>query len=133
MQCLADAHLVLKRPVLPKLSGDCRGGPYWLVQAQKGCEGWPKGWYGLVQMNDPDFIWEGEPIPEPLFRKKDEKAWKNWWKMLEKIECNLGPIVGYQLVASCMQAGYRPEKHGYRVIWWLMNRIGRMLEKQKRS
>jgi hypothetical protein len=117
---------------------------YFLVMATKEIEEWPKGWYGLVQCNDPDFVWKGRPRPLHLYNLSDKeikaipiKTLKKWnkeeYKFIDEIEDQFvtDPMKGYQLVAACKKAGYNPKKHGYNVLMWLMDYMGRKLKEKQ--
>lgn len=122
LQCVAKARMI-KANILPG---------YFLVKATrdafqgKDCE-WPKGWYGWVRCNDPDFIWEGKPIPCPYNGMTDKeinnapkrvhKAYGRWYSQLQKFEeaTNLDLMVAYDLVRACRKAGYKPSRDGLNV------------------
>lgn len=125
LQCIADAQHVFKGPreILPASE---YGGPFYLVKARGGCKDWPKGWYGLVRMNDPDIIWEWDPQPEPTVESED---WKIWCREIEKIceDFIFDPMLGFHFVGSCKKAGYDPDRDGYNVVLWFMDHVGRAL------
>jgi hypothetical protein len=114
---------------------------YYLMRAVKGCEEWPKGYYGLVRCNDPDFVWKEKPITDPTFHipdKKLEKFLKNdvVWKKSNKFHDVISkirddfvsePRIGHELILACMKNGYRKKEHGD-VLCWLFNH---MAEKMK--
>ena len=106
---------------------------------------WPKGWYGLVQYNDPDFIWEERMTPDPYHgltgkqinngSKKLHEKYRRWLEMLNSIEddfceCQVRPWTSYQFVSACMKAGYRPKRDGFNVMYWFVNYVG---QKTKRN
>jgi len=127
LQCMAKAKIVVEE-VLPG---------YQLMIATEGHEDWPKDHYGLVQCNDPDFVWGGAPMLDPLFYLTDEQQeafsdddpiWDKTdelFKLVEKMEPSFvcDPIVGYQLVQACKKAGYDEEKHGLKVLCWLVHHM----------
>lgn len=140
MQCLADAHNVfVDRPLLPATA---HNGPVWFVQGHYGHVEWPRGWYGLVFLNDPFAVWEWEPTPEPRVPegrgKKVDAAyavWHEWYtnasKAAESVN-GLDLITAYDLVAACIKAGYDRLEDGD-VALWLMGYIGRALKRRRRS
>jgi hypothetical protein len=122
LQCCTDA-VVIKKDILPG---------YVLVRASKDCDIWKEGQFGLVQENDPDFIWDN-PGPNPLDGMTDNEIndcppekWKEsvlWMKKVELIEKEFetDPMMGYQFVTACRLAGYDPEKEGYNVVMWFIH------------
>jgi hypothetical protein len=115
---------------------------WWLVQATK--EGWQMkpGDYGLVYMNDPDFIWPKElvPITDPTFGLSDEEEeamdagangkWNEFIERVDKIDGNFWcePATGYSLVNAAKEAGYDEEKHGYRLLSWLTHQMALVIQ-----
>jgi hypothetical protein len=120
---------------------------YYLKIAVKDHQDWPKGWYGLVQCNDPDFVWKGKPKLDPTFHMSDKEQealpddspiWNDvnkFFKFIESIEPNFecDPIMGYQLVEACKKAGYDEKKHGLRVIAWLSHHMAEKIKKRGRK
>lgn len=135
LQCLAKSKMIYEN-IFPG---------YFLVKGTVEVKNeWPKGWYGLVQCNDPDFIWEEKITPNPyhgLTGKEINKGSKSlhdkyhrWSKMLDSIkddfcECQADPMTSYQFVSACMKAGYRPKRDGFNVMHWFVDYVG---EKMKR-
>lgn len=122
LQCITKAKLISKKPILPG---------FYLVQGTVGCSEWPKGYYGLVEYNDPAFIWKEKMVPEP--RKLNDK--EKWLDMVESIEdqflCSGNDILEfYRLVKACKEKGYDEKKHGYSVMGWIVNYIGKKLIKK---
>jgi len=101
---------------------------WWLVQATKDGEVMKKDDYGLVLINGPSYIWAGIPPKET----EDENNYFALMDFCDEIyDCfNSDPLTGHQLVSACLEAGYDPEKDGYHVLYWLMNRIAEKLEKK---
>lgn len=117
--------------------------PGWhLVVGTKSIDGWPKGHYALVRMNDPDFYWEGKPTLRPfhgLTAKQKNNASKalsaldkKWWEWLKKVEDEFynDPMTCYNLVSACMKAGYRPKRDGYRIVQWLMEHLAKSIKRK---
>jgi hypothetical protein len=109
---------------------------------------WPKGWYGLVQCNDPDFIWEEKMTPDPLYGMTDEKfndcsekTWeksKKWMKILGSIEEDFreyqaDPMTSYQFVSACIKAGYKPKRDGFNVMSWFVNYVGQKMKQKNKK
>ena len=62
LQCVTDA-VIIKNGIIPG---------YTLMKAAKSCDEWKEGQYGLVNSNDPDFIWDN-PGPDPTADMNDEQ------------------------------------------------------------
>lgn len=102
---------------------------------------WPKGWYALQRWDDPDFIWEHKPIPDPLqngklnanTHPKEFKAWEKWAHNAEITEksLTLPAETGYLFVRACKKAGYH--KRNGRLSFWFVDYIGRQLKRKTRS
>lgn len=135
-QCLTNAEVVLKDP----LPG------YTLMRARKGSESWPEGWYGLVQSNDPDFVFPGELLLDPLADVPDEDfemmlaavepqydAYLAAVEGLKKPLQSLPAILGYELVVACQRKGYSIEAHGTELAFWLMNHLARAKHRDELS
>lgn len=137
IQCMANA-IILIEDVLPG---------YFLMVSTTNCEEWPLGHYALVQQNDPDFIWKGKPIIDPLFNWDDyeinnlpdnSKEWEKsdeFYKFIESIEPKFitDTMCGFELVQTCIKEGYNIKKHGKRIIAWLMHHIAVKLENNKHN
>ena len=133
LQCLAKARLV-KKDILPG---------YFLMVSTQNAPGWPKSHYGLVRCNDPDFVWEGRPSPDPYHGLSDHgiesspknihEAFHKWSKMVEKTEeaFHGSAMDCYRFVDACKKAGYRPERDGYNVVMWFVDYAGRKLKMKK--
>jgi len=136
LQCSAKARVVVK-DIIPG---------YTLMRATKGCEkivgapAWPKGWYGLVQCNDPDFIWEGKPIADPTegltgdqINALPEAPFSRFHYLCEAIEKQFvtDPMTGYQFVQACKKAGYKPKRDGLNVVMWFVGYAGKKLKEKK--
>lgn len=149
IQCLTEA-LVWKKQVLPG---------YYLMKAQ--VDYLPvikKGMYGLIRCNDPDVVWDVEPMIDPLHGMSDEEIesisedsaeWKAHGQFLETAQnfCEwfrldydrvgskyknwgLDPEVAYNIIHACKIAGYDKDKDGA-FEYWLLNHIARFLELEK--
>ena len=109
-----------------------------LMRAMKGCNQWEKGWYGLVESNDPFFVfdpWKHTLRPDPMFNWSDEAinastreqtdiAWQ-WMEDAEKFReaLVLEILEGWRLVEACKKGGYKPESDGCPAMW-LFHRLG---------
>lgn len=97
-----------------------------------------KGDWGLVQSNDPSFIWAQTPVKDPTFGKTDaelneDKAWEGYDDFTEvasKFDEELvsDPYDGWKLYDACLKAGYDRKVHG-RLSYWLFDFLARWLEK----
>lgn len=120
LQCFAAAKLI-KQNVLPGFS---------LMQSQEDAPGWPKGHFGLVQVNDPMVVFAGPLLVDP-FKGEDEDS-AEW--MPEKPDgCDgfqeaaqaleqalkLDAVSGYRLVRACIESGYKPKSDGLLGYWLL--------------
>ncbi|MNR71916.1 hypothetical protein D3C71_25950 [compost metagenome] len=119
-QCLAGAVLV-KSAVLPGFS---------LMRAETGSTDWPKGHYGLVEQNDPLFVFEGPLVLDPSINLTDDElnampgfpdGYDAYKDLAERLtDATLMPaLAGYEFVSACIQAGYNPKEHGTEIGYWL--------------
>ncbi len=109
LQCEVDAQCVL-REIIPG---------YQLYISIKDHEEWPKGQYGLVRCNDPDFVFA---IPKD---RDDEGEWYDFILY----EFLMEPLTGYNFVSACMAAGWNQKEHGDVAIWF----VERILERLKKN
>lgn len=123
LQCITHATITAK-DVLPGFT---------LMQSTEHHEDWPKGWYGLVESNDPSIVFEGPLLIDPVKgMEPDDLDWmpempegydeydEGAKKLTEalKVDANLG----HRLVEACRQEGYDPQDHGS-VAYWLLNHM----------
>jgi len=120
LQCSTKSY-TLKTDIIPG---------YFLMRGRIHHDDWPKGYYALVRRDDPDYIWENKPIPEPQKYKGWYSKWKKWAKLAEEFEkCLVScPELGYDLQKACMRVGYRPKTSG-RLGYWLFNHLGKQLKR----
>lgn len=118
--------------------------PGWLLvrATRRGLRMHP-GDYGLVRSNDPDFIFRMPPEPDPARGLSDEEydrnpqihkdwmAWHSRFALEYEPELITDPMTGYALVKACLEAGYDPDEHGTRIVFWLVDRMARTLENAK--
>ncbi|MEX3984092.1 hypothetical protein AB4Y45_34625 [Paraburkholderia sp. EG287A] len=105
-----------------------------LMLAAGGSEHWPKGWYGLVEQNDPSLVFEGPLLQDPTWGWTDDAInamspetdveQERFFAIVEKFEdaLKLDAMTGYRLVSACMQAGFLPREDGA-LQYWLMHRM----------
>lgn len=114
--------------------------PGWfLMRSTKPHEDWPEGHWGLVRKNDPDFVWETRPTPDPL-HGVPESEWEVWLKanpagtpdyvrtmeevpedFRKALECP--PDLGWEIVQTAIPFGYDPMTSGW-FSDWLFSWIG---------
>ena len=122
LQCDTKA-VIVQQDILPGFS---------LYQAQVDAADWPKGWYGLVECNDPTFVFAGPLLSDPTFGMSDEalNALKDFPAGYDEFcaaadavgEKLVGcPMAGYSLVRACMEVGYR-RTDGH-VHYWLLHHL----------
>lgn len=76
---------------------------------------WPVGFWGLIQSNDPTFIWEATP-------DKETEA------PHEFVTAFFCPVdTGYEIYKAAMKAGYNPETDGF-FAYWLWDYLSDYLE-----
>jgi len=121
-QCTTKAEMVVEN-VVPG---------FHLMVATQGSEHWKQGWYGLVEQNDPSFVFEGPLFQDPTHGWSDDAinamsdeaqtGLERFHNRVEEFEDALetDPMTGYRLVSACMQAGYLPREDGS-VQYWLMH------------
>ncbi len=123
LQCLTEATVV-KEAVLPGFT---------LMQAQADNPLWPKGWYALVESNDPTIVFEGPLLLDPTAGlTEDDLDWQpalpdgyeeydaGAQKMEPMLKCD--PVTGFRLVQACMQEGFETTAHGS-LAYWLLNHL----------
>jgi hypothetical protein len=134
LQCVTEAETVLDDPILG----------YILMVAKRDSEEWPAGHYGLVKCNDPDFIWEGKPLLDPLEGMDDDaidaladdsEEWAGYERFMDFVEkirpvFNTDPYTGHQFVRACEASGYKWKQDGD-VVMWFIDHIARKMEKNE--
>lgn len=126
-QCVAKAVMVAEN-VIPG---------FHLMQATQGSRHWKKGWYGLVEVNDPTLVFEGPLLQDPTHGWSDDAinamsqevqaALGRYDESVEKLEEALvvDAGTGYRIVSACMEAGYNRKEDGF-IHYWLMNYMATM-------
>lgn len=121
LQCSADA-VKIKGDILPGFS---------LYQAQTDTKEWPKGWYGLVEGNDPTVVFKGPLLTDSTAGMSDEvldamaefpAGYEEYTEAADQLgeRLVLDAYDGYRLVSACIQVGFRPNDHGF-IHYWLMD------------
>lgn len=105
LQCLVDAEVV---------SEDFLPG-YYLMVAKKDHEEWNMTEYGLVEVNDPTFIFS---IPE-------KNNCNSMEKLREELDGYCSIDSAYNLVRAAKKVGYRPKTHGF-LACFLLSRMQKM-------
>lgn len=133
LQCVTEAEVLVKN-ILPGYS---------LMIAKVGHKEWPKGSYGLVRCDDPDYVWKGRPIIDSFEGMSDKeinalsddslevRQNNKFFKLVEKLEPQFknSPELGYDLYRACKKAGYSEIKHGRRLLSWLVNHMALKMKK----
>jgi len=122
MQCLAESTLI-KKDALPG---------YNLARATVDADGWPAGYYALIESNDPVFVFAGPLIADPTAGMSDEAidaledmpaGYDAFMKAAAEMgtHLKLDALVAYRLVHTCIdELGYAPETDGA-FHFWLLN------------
>jgi hypothetical protein len=104
---------------------------YNLVRATVDADGWPAGYYALIEVNDPVFVFAGPIIADPTAGMSDEAinaldempaGYDAFMKAGEEMSTHLklDARVGYRLVKTCVdELGYSPETDGVFHFWLL--------------
>lgn len=116
--------------------------PGWtLVRARRQGNIMEVGHWGLIEMNDPTFIWTGKPRRDPT-RGMDEAQEAAYWEAVtqeqldelsahesdvREVFSEISPMTGWKLVDACLRAGYKPDRDGA-VELWLEDRLARHIE-----
>jgi len=113
LQCVVESKYVADEFILGfvlRVATNARGG-----------KDWPKGHYGMVECNDPTFVFP--PIPDPR-----EKGGKTFAAMHGKLSqrFKFEPGEGYRIVKSAIRAGYRTRDGS--LLWWLMLRVRKVTD-----
>jgi len=97
-----------------------------------------KGQWGLVESNDPSFIWDIKPRIDPTegftdaeLDKKGKEFWDESNKWIDEATAFGkalvgGPEEGWTLYEAALKAGYTKDKGA--VCFWLFDFLGRWLE-----
>lgn len=104
------------------------------MRARRDGNEWMKGEWGLVECNDPTYIWKKTPTPSPTWGMTDEEE-EAFFDQLDDndrlYDRSIGliqgdfigafqgsPQDGYNLVKAGITRGYDPDKHGQFEIWF---------------
>ena len=92
---------------------------------------WNKGEFGLVQVNDPDYIFGTIPMKDPFYDWTDEQInsaspefcalsdcfMDSAIELEESLQSN--PETGWRLINAAIQVGYNPKEDGRFSFWFL--------------
>lgn len=116
---------------------------YTLMRARRNGNDWLQGEWGLVECNDPTYIWKATPTPNPVFGMTDEeeeaflqsipedsKEYKraNAYCAPDDFESAIwnSPLHGYRLVSAAIKRGYDPKDYNF--ARWLFDYLGEWLK-----
>lgn len=128
LQCSAMAT-TLRNNVVPGFT---------LMISTESAEGWPKGTYGLVECNDPSFVFEGPLLLNPIADLSDEavdalprlpEGFDEYIEAVDKLRSQLRSTAetGYRFVMACARIGYDPEG-GEDLAYWLLHHLAKSLQ-----
>lgn len=103
-------------------------------------EDWPKDWWGLVECNDPTFVFETTPELDPVFglnfdfkksTKEEIDKLSHWSSKAHEFqhELVLDPESGHRLIEAAKQAGWIRKDHP-NFAEWLFHRMARIIRGQ---
>ncbi len=129
MQCSAEAE-TLKEGILPG---------YTLMRSTKATHDWPLGWYGLVECNDPLFVFKGPLRRDPCDGLTEDDltampsypdGYDEYAELAEELtQVEIGGLVDtYKFVKACMDVGYNPATHGTQIGYWLGHYLATQIE-----
>jgi hypothetical protein len=101
---------------------------YVLMQARKDHPDWPVGWFGVVDINDPTFVFQWTPVCDPYFGRDDEAFLLCLDEVIEA-GCKASIFEAYRFVEACVKVGFDPEEGGFEA--WLVHKMGLVFEKYK--
>lgn len=130
-QCLTDC--ILWSDVLPGWS---------LIQARHDGSEMKKGQWGLLQCNDPDFIWSGRPNEDPFAHWSEWRVdnslpeewatFETWVDQISKFEKEL---LKARSIDSFFRLGHSARKAGFKddqsFASWLLARLGKHIRKHQ--
>lgn len=114
---------------------------WFLMKSTKPHPDWD-GW-ALVQCNDPTYVWNFDLIKDPEAHLTEDEVneikysspewhrWEEFYQITEKFNNVLReshPVTGWELVNSCIKAGYDLEEDGHNVAYWLTHFLAVYLE-----
>jgi hypothetical protein len=123
-----------------------------------GYSGWMAGQWGLVQCNDPTFVWDATPQLDLVGRKEKEllaqgmteeqigkwsesaeakglyeKSLDEYGPMVdafaEALICH--PCIGYELVLACKQAGFNGKYNAMQLAYWLFDYLAEWISQHE--
>lgn len=130
MQCCTDAVVYATKDDREVLPG------WYLTQAQKDYfDDWKTGEWGLVQCNDPDFIWAGKLFEQHEGPNDDGEPWGEYDESLSNLVCSLeyGSMYAHLAIyAAAKSAGFKEKEEGFFNIYefatWLMDRLAKWVK-----
>ncbi|WP_157657656.1 hypothetical protein [Burkholderia ubonensis] len=128
LQCLTDA-ITIKENVLPGFT---------LMLSQKDAEGWPKGAYGLVELNDPTVVFAGPLLKDPTAGMSDNELNAlraepedndEFFRAADELGTHLilDAVIGHRLVQACVACGFSTQDSGH-LRYWLMHHLATQVE-----
>ncbi|WP_157644021.1 hypothetical protein [Burkholderia ubonensis] len=113
--------IIIKKNVLPGFD---------LMQSQQDAQGWPKGAYGLVEINDPTVVFPGPLLKDPTAGMSDDElnalpempaGSDEFDQAAEALgeKLILEAVTGHRLVQACIERGYKPTEDGFLHFWLL--------------
>ncbi|KVP39616.1 hypothetical protein WJ87_05120 [Burkholderia ubonensis] len=130
LQCMTNA-IIIKKNVLPGFD---------LMQSQQDAKGWPKGAYGLVEINDPTVVFPGPLLNDPTAGMSDDElnalpempaevyAFDQSAEALGE-QLILDAVTGHRLVQACIECGYKPKEDGC-LHFWLLHYLATQVDVQ---
>lgn len=127
--------------------GRITGAYYLEIANQRSHQHCDEGDYVLTYRGDAvHFSWDNQLLIDPFEGLTDDEAdalpddapeskqWLEFFNWIHEIEdgFDVEPFIGYTLYRACRSAGYNPEKDGHRLIYWMMNHIGRKVSNTDR-
>jgi hypothetical protein len=106
-----------------------------LIQATVDGSYMKAGQWGLVEINDPTFVWDFRPIPDPtagMSEDEEEEFYETQTEAVERLIAHerefrdvllCSPVTGWSLINACISSGFSPREHGL-VDHWLLNHLG---------
>jgi hypothetical protein len=118
LQCIAKAERLVENAIPG----------YSLYRATVGAPGWPAGWYGLVECNDPTIVFPrlvADPaIPDGEETDENMVEFDAFIAAADALRDNINLTLNQAgpMYLACIQAGYDDKKHGF-VECWLTNHL----------
>ena len=128
LQCTTNA-VTVKENVLPGFT---------LMLSQKDADGWPKGSYGLVELNDPTVVFAGPLLKDPTVGMSDKElnalsvepeGNEAFLQAADELGTHiiLDAVIGHRLVQACIACGFSSQDTGH-LRYWLMHHLATQVE-----